>query len=409
MQSSPGRGTAIILGISMAMLAIAMDPIAPSLPGIRAEFGIDVAGAQLAMSGLVVGFAFAQIVLGPLSDRIGRRPVLIGGWITFVIASIACGFAPTIETLTAARVLQAIGCCAAVVVGRATVRDLYGLGHAARMLGIIMSIGAIPIFLGPSIGGVVEEYLGWRWNFAWLALLGCAMLFATLRLLPESHHHHDRNATDALRILANYRTLIVDPRFVGHAAASVGNFSMIFSFLSGAGFVMITVLGYSPSATGVAIGAGTLGFALTSLAASRLVTRYGTTALLTTGAWIVFLAGTVMALLALSGVRALSALLVPYYAIMIGVGFINSSAVAGAIGPFPRIAGTASSLLGLAQFTIGGMIGYLASRFHDGTPVPMTIAVAGSAWMIFIAVYGVVRRLPPAEAGDTVSAPQRRA
>jgi MFS transporter, DHA1 family, multidrug resistance protein len=380
-----------MIAVGFALLALSTDMTIASFPGMVRYFGVSVSRVQATLSLFVIAFAVSQLVYGPLSDRFGRRPVLLAGMAIYVAASVACLFAPSINAFLAARFLQAIGCCAATVIGRAIIRDVHGAEGTARMIAYISAGMAILILIGPMLGGWLEQQFGWRAIFAFLALLGAAFLAAVAAKLGESNLNPDRGATRIGQTLVNYRVLLADRRFTGHALVVACGYGTVMAFLSGAPFVLMGLYGLSASRFGLVFGLTILGYIGSSLISARLVMRVGAARLLAIGTPLAAAAGTLMAGLALAGVHTVAAIVAPYTLFLLATGLNQPSAVAGAIGPFPRIAGTASALLGFMQLAAGALVGLLVGRLYDGTPVPMTVAIALSTWGAALSFFLVAR------------------
>jgi len=228
---------------------------------------------------------------------------------------------------------------------------------------------------------------GWRASLTLLTVLGTGMFAAAALLLAESNVNLDRNATRLRDIFVKYRGLLLDRRFAGYTLCVALNFGFIMAFLSGSPFVLMNVLGLSAMEFGLLMGLTLLGFVTSSLVTARFALKLGVNRLLEAGTALAALAGTTMAALALAEVRSVAAIVGPYFVLMLAIGLNQPSAMAGAIGPFPRIAGTASSLLGFVQFAAGALVGFLVGHLHDGTALPMTLAIAACAWGSFLAYH----------------------
>ena len=376
-----------MIAVAMSIVALSTDLVVVSLPGMARYFDVGASRAQATLSAFIAAFGIAQLFYGPLSDRFGRRPVFLSGCAIYTVASAACALAPSIEVLIAARIVQGVGCCAFPVIGRAIVRDIHGAEGTARVLGYVSAGMSMLILFGPVLGGLLEQQFGWRASVTLLAVLGTGMLAAAAVLLAESNVHLDRNATRLRDTFAKYRGLLLDRRFAGYTLCVALNFGFIMAFLSGSPFVLINVLGLSAMEFGLLFGLTLLGFLSSSLVTARFVLKLGPDRLLQVGTALAALAGTTMVALALAEVRSAAAIVGPYFVLMFATGLIQPSAMAGAIGPFPRIAGTASSLLGFVQFATGALVGFLVGRLHDGTALPMTLAIGACAWGTFFAYH----------------------
>ncbi len=380
-----------MIAVAMSIVALSADLVVVSLPGMARYFDVGVSQAQATLSAFIAAFGVAQLFYGPLSDRFGRRPVFLSGCAIYAVASAACALAPSIEALIAARIVQGAGCCAFPVIGRAIVRDIHGAEGTARMLGYVSAGMSLLILFGPVLGGSLEQQLGWRAGLTLLAVLGTGMFAAAALLLAESNLNLDRNATRVRDTFAKYRGMLLDRRFAGYTLCVALNFGFIMAFLSGSPFVLMNVLGLSAMKFGLLLGLTLLGFVISSLVTARFALKLGVNRLLEVGTALAALAGTAMAALALAEVRSAAAIIGPYFVLMLATGLNQPSAMAGAIGPFPRIAGTASSLLGFIQFAAGALVGFLVGRLHDGTALPMTLAIAACAWGTFFAYHLLAR------------------
>jgi DHA1 family bicyclomycin/chloramphenicol resistance-like MFS transporter len=391
---------AILLTALVAFAAISTDLYLPSLPAIARAFASDTAEVQLTLSVFLVGFGASQVVYGPLSDRYGRRPVLIAGLGLYIAASLACMAAPGIGFLIAARFFQALGACAGVVLGRAVVRDVYGREGAARALSYMSMAMALAPALGPILGGYLQVWFGWRANFLVLACFGASCLLGVLLLLPETSPSRDAAATGLSRIPRNYLTLARDPVYLGHVLVAAFAYSGIFTFISGSSFVLIDVLGLSPDRYGLCFAAVVVGYMIGTFASGRLSLAAGLNRLILTGALVGFAGGVLALGLALSGVLDVVAVVAPTFVYMIGTGLMLPNAIAGAIGPYPAMAGTASAFLGVVQMGLASCVGIAVGHLHDGTARGMFAATATVAAGALLSYLLLVRRGGQAAPGD---------
>jgi DHA1 family bicyclomycin/chloramphenicol resistance-like MFS transporter len=355
----------------VAIGSLSIDMALPSLPATAEAFEVPPATVQLTVTLFLAGFAVAQLLHGPLSDRIGRRRVLLGGLALYVLGGLACWAAASAPLLVGGRLLQALGAGSGPVVGRAVVRDLYAPAPAARVLGYMGTAMALTPILAPIVGGFVHVAFGWR--AVYLVLAGCGAVFFAVAawLVPETNRRRDPG-----QLATNLATLLLHRGFLGYVLVVALMFGGQFAFISGSSFVLIEVLGVSPDAYGLCFGLVALGIMTGSFLAARLVPRVGIDGLIGAAAGLGAGAGCLMAGLALAGVWTVPAVIGPMYLFAVGVGVVLPTAVAGAIGPFPRTAGLASALLGFLQLTAAAGYGILVGRFYDGTPVPMAVAIA---------------------------------
>jgi len=311
-----------------------------------------------------------------VSDRFGRRPALIGGILVYLVASVACVFADGIGQLIVARFFQAVGACCGPVVARAVVRDVFGRDRAATVLAYMSMAMTLAPAVGPVLGGALTQAFGWRANFVALVAVAGAVLTATLLLLGETNTHRDAEALRPSRLLTNYLRLFRDRGFGGHALTSACTYSGIFAFISGSSFVLIERVGLSPAAYGFSFAVVVAGYTAGSFLAGRLTPRVGGHRMVRLGTAISVAGGLVGAGLAWGGVVTVPAIVLPLFVFNLGAGLTLPNAMAGAVGPYPTMAGLASALLGFAQMGVAAAVGILVGHLHDGTSRPMMGAVA---------------------------------
>jgi DHA1 family bicyclomycin/chloramphenicol resistance-like MFS transporter len=362
----------------VAIGSLSIDMALPSLPAIAQALGARPDTVQLTVTLFVAGFALAQLLHGPLSDRLGRRRVVLGGLVVYVVGGLACWIAPSVRLLVAARVLQAVGAGSGPVVGRAVIRDLYENERAARVLGYMGTAQALTPILAPIVGGVIHVAFGWRAVYLTLAACGVAFLGLAVLLVPETNRRRDPNALRPGHLVTNAADLLGDRTFLGYVLVAALMFGGQFAFISGSSFVLIEVLKVAPDVYGLCFGLVALGLMTGSFLAARFTPRAGIDRLIAAGTWLGAAAGCVMAVLAWGGIWTVPAVIGPMYAFAVGVGIVLPAAVAGAIGPFSRTAGLASAVLGFLQLTAAAAYGIVVGRVYDGTPIPMTTAIAAA-------------------------------
>lgn len=394
---------AVLLTALVAYGPISTDVYLPSLPSMTEAFGTTVSMVQLTLSVFIAGFAFGMLIYGPLSDRLGRRPVLIGGAVLYLVASIACLFSQSIEALIAARFVQAVGACAGPVVARAVVRDIYRRDEAARMLSYMASAMALAPAVGPMLGGWLHQTFGWQANFVVLALFGLMVLVATALMLRETNAHRDPLATRPMRMVQNYVLLLRSPAFIGYTLIVGLSFGALFSFISGSSFVLIDVLGIDAGDFGYAFALVVVGYISGAFSSAKLTGRLGLERTLRLGTGLAAVAGLTIGGLAVAGVSTLAAVLAPMVALFFACALVLPNATAAAINPFATKAGAVSALLGFLQMATGAVAGALVGHFHNGTTIPMGVVIAVCSVGCMAAYWLIVARLP-ADADDTEDA-----
>lgn len=375
----------VLLTFAVAMGPMSTDLYLPSLPALTRYFATDVATVQLTLSVFLVGFAVAQLVYGPLSDRFGRRPMMIAGTGLFVVATAGCVAATSIEMLIAARFVQALGACAGPVLGRAVVRDVYGREGAARMLAYIGAAMALAPAVGPMIGGYLTVWFGWRANFVLIAVYGLVTLAGLAALLAETNPHLGEVRSLA-QMLRNYVSFLRSRTYVGYVLCNSATFSGLFAFISGSAFVFIDVLGLPPNQYGFCFATAVGGYIAGTMFAGRMTLRLGIDRMVRLGAAACAVGGVLMAGPVLAGYEAVWSVLAPMVLYAAGVGMVMPNSMAGALGPFATAAGAASALLGFIQMGIAAAVGIAVGAAFDGTarPMALTIAVMGiGAWVAY--------------------------
>ena len=354
--------------------ALSIDMFLPSLPTIAATFATGAATAQLTVTLFLAGLAVSQLFWGPLSDRLGRRPVLLAGLTIYTLAGAACAFVPGIGTLIVARVVQALGAGSGPVIARAVVRDLYEPVRAARILAAMGTAQALAPILAPIIGGWVHALAGWQAVFVVQGAFGAVFLLTAARVVPETNI--SAGALTGPPTAGRLGLLLGHPRFLAYVAVTALMFGGQFAFISGSSFALIDMLGISPTTYGVCFAAVATGLMAGNFVSVKIGARVGIDAMLRAGTTIGAAAGMIMASLAWAGVASVASVIAPMFGFAFGLGFVLPNAAAGAIGPFPRMAGLASAVLGFVQLTGSALYAVAVSGFYDGTLRPMATAVA---------------------------------
>jgi DHA1 family bicyclomycin/chloramphenicol resistance-like MFS transporter len=376
---------AILLGALVAIAPLAMDIYLPSMPAMTRALCATSEEVQLTLSIYMLGWGAAQLFAGPLSDRFGRRATLSTGLVLFTLASIACAFSQDIETLVAARFVQAVAMATVAVVPRAIVRDLHSGDRAAHMLSTMMLVLAVAPVLAPIIGAELQVRFGWQASFVLVALYG-AIAWAAVRLaLPETLASRDRAALAPARMAANWRRALASRRFNGFLLTNAFVTAGLFAFLAGSAFVFVDALGGGERSYSLYFAIVMIANFVGAWLARRIVGRLGLERVIAHGTALALAAGAAMAALAWIGVRSPWAIVVPMFAYMVAFNWTLPQGTAGAMTPFPDIAGSVSSLLSFAQFVIAAGAAFVVGATFDGTPRPMASAIAASALFAFVA------------------------
>lgn len=345
---SPGGRIAILaLGIAVSQMATSL--YLPSLPAMAAELRLTPSAASLTLTAFYVGFALCCLLAGPMADAWGRRPILIGGLGVYLAGTILCAVAPSILMFLAGRVLQAAGASAAPVVGRAMLRDVQGADGGTRAiiwLGIAMAGSPA---LGPPLGGLILQALGWRATFWVLALIAAALMLLVFLLLDETLSLAARVKTNWPGLARRYRALLNDRVYCLNVGAVSALFGGLGVFFATGPFIFIQLMGYTPVAYGVLNLANVAGYLVGSAIAGRLAKRLPPPTLVKTGSLLALIGGVAMVVLAAAGVLQAWAVLGPVVVLTIGFGIVLPAGTAGALNRHPGQAGLASALLGFIQ------------------------------------------------------------
>lgn len=392
-------GLILMLSALTAFGPLSIDMYLPALPRLGEYFQADAAEVQLTLATFFVGFAVGQAFYGPITDRFGRKPPLYFSLTLFAAASVACALAPTVEFLTVARLFQALGVAAGVVISRAMVRDLFAQNEIAQVFSTLMLVMGLAPILAPLIGGYLLRWFDWDMIF-WV-LSGCGLLCLLLVIfrLPETHRPAVKPSLRLGVVLRGYAQLLRDRPYLGFTLC--GGFSLggMFAYIAGSPFVIIELYGVSAETYGWIFGGNALGFVIASQVNGRLVRRVPLATLAYDGILVQSLAGLALLASAATGWGGLAGLLVPLFVYVACIGFILPNTSALAIGPHPQRAGVAAALMGTLQFSLAALASAAVSLLQDGTAVPMALVVAlGSLGGFLLRAFfvGLPRRPPPA-------------
>jgi DHA1 family bicyclomycin/chloramphenicol resistance-like MFS transporter len=376
---APGsRAFIVLLGALTALTALSVDMSLPALPRLTAVFATTPDKAQLTLSVFLVGFAIGQLAYGPVSDRFGRRPVLLVGLVVYTIGGIGCALASSIDQLILFRLLQGIGGCVGRVMGTAIVRDEFHAQKGAQVLSYVTLVMALAPLIAPVIGGYLLVIADWQAIFVVLAAFGAAVLAIIATRFSESNKHRDPQATQIPTLLRNYGRFLAHRACLGYALINCFTFAGMFSYISGSSFVFIEVFGLPSHIYGILFGVTALAFMAGASLNGRVLRRRLPTTVLRAGLAIVLLGGTAMLALAIVA-PSVPGVLLSIMIYFFGMAFVFPNANASAMEPMPRMAGVVSSLLGSSQMAAGSLAGYLVNSFYDHTPLAMASGIAGAA------------------------------
>jgi DHA1 family bicyclomycin/chloramphenicol resistance-like MFS transporter len=390
-------GTFALTALLAALTAVgplSTDMYLPSLPDIARDLGASTPLVQFTLSAYLIGFACGQIVYGPISDRHGRKPVLLAAIALFTFGTLVCMMSTSIEMLIVARTLQALGGTGAVVVTRAIVRDLYSGARAGRELSLIGSVMALAPVVAPIGGGVLQTAFGWRSIFIVLAVAGAAAFVVVWRSLPETLAKRAAEAASASSMVRSYRIVAGNRVYLAYLGLGSLSYAGLFAWISGASFVLQNLYGLTPFVFGCVFAVGSLGYLAGSTIAARLVSRFGLGGMSGIGAAALALGGLLACLSIALGLTSSLSLVLPVAVFLAGLGMVLPQSIAGAITPFPERAGAASSLFGFVQQTAAAVCGALVAWLLGRNAWPMVGAMAlmGCATLLLWFVSRGVRR-----------------
>lgn len=393
MRRAPGW----LLALLMAMTAIgpmSLNILVPSVPGLAVQFDASVGTVQLTLSLYLLGLAVSQLLLGPLSDRFGRRPVVLAGLLLTTLSSAAAVLAASVESLIVARTVQALGASAGLVIGRAIIRDLYDREHAASMIGWVTTVTVVAPMAAPLIGGLLDTAFGWEATFLFVAFFSAIVLLWTWLALPETRPDHVTGGNIAF-IVSEARSLLSSRLFNGYVLVAALGTATFFAFLGGAPHVVISIMGRTSAEYGVWFVFTSFGFMLGNFLAARLSVRFGINPMINTGvAFQIF--GSFLAIafaLAWPDGGPWTVFAAQIF-LSFGNGVFLPNTIAGAISVRPHAAGTASGIIGFVQMATGAIAAQAMSHAiaEASTALPLAVAMLILSGAATIALVTLVRR-----------------
>lgn len=399
MSSSPRfLRIAVVLGLLSAIGPFAIDMYLPALPAIGHQLGTDFGTAQLSLTVFFISIGIGQLLYGPVSDMVGRRPPMFFGMALFALASVGCALATDIHTLIVLRFVQGLGAAAGMAIPRAVVRDLHTGPDAARLMSLLMLVFSVSPILAPLAGSGVIAAAGWRavfWAIAVAAVAGLALLAFSLEETRPPSARVESSLGSALRA---YGRLLLDAHFLG--LVFIGGFAMMgfFIYLSTSSFVMIGHYGLTPTQYSIAFGVNAAAFFGAAQLNGRLSARFGLVPLVRVGVLGASVAISLMLAHYLTGGDSLAVLIGLYFVASAFMGLVIPTTAVLALENHGAIAGTAAALLGTLQM-LGGAVGMaVVSLFNDGRPLPMVLGMAAGLYLsltLTLVTLGVRgRRLP---------------
>lgn len=382
----------LLLSLLTALGPMSTDIYLPSLPAIGVALHATTAQTQLTMSSYLFGFAAGQIIYGPVSDRYGRRPVILAALAVFGVATLLCATTQSIETLIGMRFIQALGGAGAIVLARAVVRDLYSGVRAGHQLSIMGSITAFAPIVAPAIGGALQTTFGWRASFVLLVVFVGIAAAAAARFLPETLRQRTAGPFSAAAMGSLYRSVLGNRCFLANLAILTASYVALFAWVSGATVVLQGLYGLSPVRFGIIYAAGAAGYMAGTAIAARMVMRAGLDRTIGIGATVQAAGGIAMAAGVALGIADAAWLVGTMTVFLAGMGFVLPQTMAGALTPFPDRAGTASSLMGFTQQTCAAIGAAIVGDYLGASAWPVVGTVATMGCLSFL-IWATTRRV----------------
>ncbi|MFO1339992.1 MAG: multidrug effflux MFS transporter [Burkholderiaceae bacterium] len=383
---------ALAIALLLGLQPVTTDLYLPALPRLARELQAPMAATQLTMSLVLLAFGIGQLLLGPMSDRFGRRPVLLGGLALHALASLGASLSPTIGVLIVFRALQGVGLAAAVVCARAMVRDLYEPHEGAHVMAWALSGLGVIALASPVLGGWLTAHVGWRAPLGAVAVVGGLSWLLVAWHLPETIAARNPRALAAGPLLRTMGTVLRHPGFRAWALLVSATYGGLFVLLAGSSFVYIGLLGLSPFGYGVAIASASLSYLLGTFYCRHLLRRHGLAGAVRRGAAFTLAGGLGMAGLGLAGVQQLAWVLLAHWLFAFGHGIHQPCGQTGAVGAFPRNAGVASAMAGFLLALVAFGVGLWLGRALDGTLRPLGLGLGTCASATALIAWTLVQR-----------------
>jgi len=376
-----------ILALMIALSSVSIQIFLPALPAVQAYFDVSASEVQLTVSLPLMAIAIGTLFWGVLSDRYGRRPMILAGLVMFLVGNLLCIIASSLDALIAGRLLQAFGGAACVVISRAIVRDIYGREKAAAALASLIAVMVLAPMLAPTLGGIIVDTFGWRGNFVFIAVFVVFLLaFAAARLAETNMN--PLPIPNMTTLLLSYVRLLKAPDFLAYSFQSGFTIAIFYVFLSAAPYAIITVMKYSATEYGLGFILSTVGYLAGNVAANRLSERLGIDRMIAIG--LILAAGSTFVTFVLleAGFWNIWAVFVPVTFLGVANGLSIPNANAGAVSVYPELAGTASGLLSFVQLSLAAVFAQIAGSIQDGTPNTLGIFMFVAAVLGVVSFYG---------------------
>ena len=395
MHFQPGtRALTVLLAFMTAIGPLSTDIYLASMPHIGQALGASTGAVQLTLSLYLVGFACGQILYGPLSDKFGRRPMLLIGFALYLVATLACSLANSIETLIIARMVQAVGGAGPIILARAIVRDLYEGSRAARQLGIMSTIMGITPIGAPVLGGFLQDWFGWRSSFVGMGLIGLVLAVNALLFLPETNQRKQVGPLSFMGVIRSFGIVAQNGGFRSYLALQAISYGGLFAFLSGSSYVLQKVFHLTSVQFGFTFAFCSVSYISATTIGTRLVGKRGLEGMIRLGVTILMTGGVLQVISYFLMPGQIASIIFPQMLYFFGLGFMMPQTMAAALTPFPDRAGAASSLMGFIQMTSASVVGVLMAAALNDTAWPLVIVMGIASVASFVVFHKTAAARP---------------
>ena len=388
----PSSLVVLFTSLFLGLQPVTTDLYLPALPGMTHALGASMPQAQLTLSALLLCFGISQLMWGPVSDKYGRRPVLLVGLALYVVASVASSWVDSVNGLIICRALQGAAMGAPVMCARAMARDLYAPEEAARVVSKGLSgLGVIAVLCVP-VGSLLSAWAGWRSALLALAVFGAISLIAVMWKFEETNQRRNPQALQPAMLLGTWRSILAHPQFWTYALLALTSYAGLFTFLASSAFVYLQVLGHSKLTYSLVMMSISAIYVLGTVLSRRILVARGVQGMVKLGGWITLVSSVMFLAVWASGITALWALVIPQLVFMVGHGFHQPAGQSGSAAAFPKAAGAASAMAGFLMMLVAFGMGAWLGQAMDGTVRPMLLGIAFWGVMIVIVAWSLVQR-----------------
>jgi len=377
----------LILGSLTALAPFSIDMYLPGFPAIAKDLNTSAAKVSLSLTGFFIGISAGQLLYGPLLDRFGRKIPLYTGLVVYIIASIACAFSHSIDSLIVLRFIQALGSCAATVTAVAMVRDIFPVKDSAKVFSLlILVLGASPM-IAPTVGGYVTAAFGWHYVFIILTVIGVLVLLASIFFLPDNYVPDKTLSLKPLPIINNFLLVIKHPQFYTYTFTGAIAFAGLFAYVSGSPVIFMNVFGTSGKVYGWIFAFLSIGFIGSSQANTLLLRSFSSQQIVRIALICYSIIAVAFFIVTIAGLLTLPLVIVFLFLMLATIGIANPNTASLSLAPFEKNAGSASALMGALQMGLGALISFFISLTDKPSAVPLAAAMAGSALLALLMLF----------------------